>query len=101
METVLKIKISISLQSKKQACLLPITKFGFLKYRDPLLYHNPLYVKCYLVFFISPCRNWGSRNRCKNGNSLGAVGHKMLSFISGSEILCLLPEPVKLWKIGF
>lgn len=32
---------SISHQSRRQACLLPITKFEFLKLRDPVLQHNP------------------------------------------------------------
>lgn len=85
---------------QKAAHLLPITKFGFLKLREPLPHHNPLYVKCYLIFSW-PCRNWGSRNRCTNGDFLGAVRHKTLSFISDPGTLCLLPEPPKFWKINF
>lgn len=86
-------RVVLDSPENKEKYLPPEQKAGMLtvhyKVWDLLLYHNPLCVKWYLVF-TAPCGNWGSRNRCENGDSLGAVGHKTLPFVSAPGILCLL-----------
>lgn len=91
---------SLSLQIKRQICLLSIRKdLGFL---------NSLFSTCKAIHFVwvssSPLAVTGNctlGNQSKNAKVLAfafAVSNK-LYFVSGPGVLCLLIVSIKLWKL--
>lgn len=101
LNTALKIQIVSPTKAEGRHAYCPLQSLNFLS--SGILSCNTIHYvcKCYPVLFTSPCRNWGSGNRCKNADYLGIAVHKKLPFISDSGNLCLLPESINYGRLTF
>lgn len=95
--TTLEDKVSVSLWSKGQTCLLSVTINHSRSLRAGFVSSNATYCMCRWCFFALPSGKWGSGNHSKNTDILAtAIADSKSILVLCARSIMSSPAPMKL-----